>query len=163
MLEVNTVVRGTLEPEASAPISIALTGYSGNVISSFTKHCGQLGRRRGISPHRGGEDHHDSLLLLFFPHSKTGAVGHAWNRGFPAKPEELNYLEEMHFSQYKLFIISVSELFSMNVVKLAQIIQSLGKRFYTIWTKLERTTAQVPSGRNGSCRISRKSPEGMGA
>lgn len=158
MLEVNTVMRGTLEPESSTPISIAITGYSGNVISSFTKHCGQLGRRRGISPH-----HPDSLLLLFFLHSKTGAVGHAWNRGFPAKPEELNYLEEMHFSQYKLFIISVSELFSMNVMKLAQIIQSLGKRFYTIWTKLERTTAQVPSGRNGSCSISRKSPEGMGA
>ncbi|XP_049987583.1 immunity-related GTPase family M protein 1-like [Alexandromys fortis] len=49
-----------------------------------------------------------------------------------------NYLEEMDFSQYDLIIIIASEQFSSNHVKLAKAMQSMRRRFYVVWTKLDR-------------------------
>lgn len=44
----------------------------------------------------------------------------------------------MEFSMYDIFIIIASEQFSSNHVNLAKVIQEMGKRFYIVWTKLDR-------------------------
>uniref|UniRef100_A0A452R508 IRG-type G domain-containing protein n=1 Tax=Ursus americanus TaxID=9643 RepID=A0A452R508_URSAM len=115
LLEVVSVVRGTLKKASNAPVSIAVTGDSSNGMSSFINAL---------------HEEEDS--------APTGVVRTTQIPTRAAIQSLENYMEEMKFSQYDLFIIIASEQFSMNLVKLAKTIQGLGKRFYVIWTKLDR-------------------------
>ncbi|KAG3265589.1 immunity-related GTPase family M protein-like [Ictidomys tridecemlineatus] len=136
LLEVVSVVRKT-ETVSRMPVSIAVTGESGNGMSSFInalrrlKHEDEDSAPIGVvktTQTRGSYSsfHFPNVVLWDLP-----------GLGTTAQSLE-NYLNEMQFSQYDLFIIIASEQFSMNHVKLAKAIQGMGKRFYVVWTKLDR-------------------------
>ncbi|XP_025718500.2 immunity-related GTPase family M protein 1-like [Callorhinus ursinus] len=137
LLGVVSVVRETLETASSAPVRITVTGDSGNGMSSFINALRGIGHeeedlvptgvvRTTRIPSCYSSSHFPNMELWDLP--RTGAV-----------TENLeNYLEKIQFIQYDLFIIIASEQFSMNLVKLAKAIQGQRKRFYIVWTKLDR-------------------------
>ncbi|XP_032703929.1 immunity-related GTPase family M protein-like isoform X1 [Lontra canadensis] len=137
LLEVVSVVKETLKTASSAPVNIAVTGDSGNGMSSFINALRGIGQEEEDSaptgvvrttqiPTRYFSSHFPNVVLWDLP-------------GIGAGTQSLgNYLQEMQFSLYDIVIIIASEQFSMNLVKLAKIIQGLGKKFYIIWTKLDR-------------------------
>ncbi|XP_077612175.1 immunity-related GTPase family M protein-like isoform X1 [Crocuta crocuta] len=136
-LEVISVVRKTMKTVSSAPVSIAVTGDSGNGMSSFINALRGIGHEEEDSAPTGVVQTTQTptcYTCSLFPNVTL------WDLpGTGAAMQSLdNYLEEMQFSQYDLFIIIASEQFSTNLVKLAKTIHGLGKRFYIVWTKLDR-------------------------
>lgn len=137
LLGVVSVVRETLETASSVLVRIAITGDSGNGMSSFINALRGIGHEEEDSAPTGvirttqiptcySSSHFPNMELWDLP-------------GTGATTENLeNYLEEMQFSLYDLFIIIASEQFSMNLVKLAKAIQGQGKKFYIVWNKLDR-------------------------
>ncbi|XP_015362722.1 immunity-related GTPase family M protein-like [Marmota marmota marmota] len=137
LLEVVSVVRKTAETVSRMPVSIAVTGESGNGMSSFINALRRLQHEDEASAPIGvvkttqtrgsySSFHFPNVVLWDLPGMETTAQSLE------------NYLNEMQFSQYDLFIIIASEQFSMNHVKLAKAIEGMGKRFYVVWTKLDR-------------------------
>ncbi|MBZ3877908.1 Immunity-related GTPase family M protein [Sciurus carolinensis] len=137
LLEVVSVVRETMERASRTQVSIAVTGESGNGMSSFINALRFLGHEEEASAPIGvvrttqtrgsyTSSHFPNVVLWDLPGMGTTAQGLE------------NYLKEMQFSHYDLFIIIASEQFSINHVKLARAIQRMGKRFYVVWTKLDR-------------------------
>ncbi|XP_039080248.1 immunity-related GTPase family M protein 1-like isoform X1 [Hyaena hyaena] len=137
LLEVVSVVRSTLETASSAPVNIAVTGDSGNGMSSFINALRGIGHEDEASAPTGvvrTTQIPTSYSSSLFPNMVLWDLP---GTGVDTQSLE-NYIEEMQFSQYDFFIIIASEQFSMNLVKLAKAIQGLGKRFYIVWTKLDR-------------------------
>ncbi|XP_045634971.1 immunity-related GTPase family M protein 1-like [Ursus americanus] len=137
LLEVVSVVRGTLKKASNAPVSIAVTGDSGNGMSSFINALRGIGHEEEDSAPTGVVRTTQIPTRYFSPHFPNVVLWDLPGTGAAIQSLE-NYMEEMKFSQYDLFIIIASEQFSMNLAKLAKIIQGLGKRFYVVWTKLDR-------------------------
>ncbi|XP_073078242.1 LOW QUALITY PROTEIN: immunity-related GTPase family M protein-like [Manis javanica] len=137
LLQGGLCVRETLETVCSAQLSIAVTEDSGNGVSSFVNVLRGLGHEEETSAPTGvvrtiqsPTSYSSSCLPTVMPWDLPGM-------GAAAQSLE-NHLGEMPFSQYDLFIITASEQFSMNHVRLAKTIQGLGKRFSIVWTKLDR-------------------------
>ncbi|XP_069849909.1 immunity-related GTPase family M protein-like isoform X2 [Dipodomys merriami] len=134
--EVVPVVRETMERVSRTPVSIAVTGDSGNGMSSFINAVRIIGLEETLAPTgvvrttqtRAGysSSRFPNVVLWDLP-----------GLGVTAQNME-NYVDEMQFSQYDFFLIIASEQFSTNHVKLARIIQEMGKKFYVVWTKLDR-------------------------
>ncbi|XP_027949560.1 immunity-related GTPase family M protein 1-like [Eumetopias jubatus] len=137
LLEMVSVIRGTLKTASSAPVSIAVTGDSGNGMSSFINALRGIGHEENDSAPTGVVRTTQVPTHYFYPHFPNVVLWDLPGTGAATQSLE-NYLEEMQFSQYDLFIIIASEQFSMTLVKLAKTIQGLGKRFYIVWTKLDR-------------------------
>ncbi|XP_034511704.1 immunity-related GTPase family M protein 1-like isoform X2 [Ailuropoda melanoleuca] len=137
LLEVVSVVKGTLKTASNAPVSIAVTGDSGNGMSSFINALRGIGHEEEDSAPTGVVRTTQIPTRYFSPHFPNVVLWDLPGTGAAIQSLE-NYMEEMKFSQYDLFIIIASEQFSMNLVKLAKTIQGRGKRFYVVWTKLDR-------------------------
>ncbi|XP_077767196.1 immunity-related GTPase family M protein 1-like [Canis aureus] len=137
LLEVVPMVRETLERASSVPLRIAVTGDSGNGMSSFINALRGIGHDEEDSAPTGVVKTTQIPTCYSYPHFPNVELWDLPGTGAGTQSLE-NYLEEMKFSWYDLFIIIASEQFSMNLVKLAKAIQVLGKRFYIVWTKLDR-------------------------
>lgn len=120
------------------PVSIFVTGDSGNGMSSFINALRFIGHEEEDSAPTGvvrttkkpacysSDSHFPYVELWDLP-----------GLGATAQSVE-SYLEEMQISTYDLIIIVASEQFSSNHVKLAITMQRMRKRFYVVWTKLDR-------------------------
>ncbi|KAM4826667.1 immunity-related GTPase family M protein 1-like isoform 1-T1 [Thomomys bottae] len=136
LLEVVPVMRETMERLSRTPVSIAVTGDSGNGMSSFINALRIIGLEETLAPTgvvrttqtRAGysSSRFPNVVLWDLP-----------GLGITAQSME-SYVDEMQFSQYDLFIIIASEQLSTNHTKLAQTLQDMGKKFYVVWTKLDR-------------------------
>lgn len=131
------VVRETLEIASSAPVRIAVTGDSGNGMPSFINALRGIGHEEEDSAPTGVAGTTQIPTCYFPPHFPNVEL---WDLpGLGAATQTLgNYLAEMQFSLYDLFIIIASEQFSMNLMKLAKAIQGQGQKSYIVWTKLDR-------------------------
>lgn len=119
------------------PVSIFVTGDSGNGMSSFINALRIIGHEEDASAPTGVVRTTQTRAEYSSSHFPNVVLWDLPGLGATAQTVE-NYIEEMKFSTCHLFIIVASEQFSSNHVKLAKIIQSMGKRFYVIWTKLDR-------------------------
>ncbi|ELW66847.1 Immunity-related GTPase family M protein 1 [Tupaia chinensis] len=137
LLEVIPVVRETLETASGTPLSVAVTGESGNGMSSFINALRGLGHDEAASAPTGvvrttrtpscyAYTHLPSVMLWDLPGAR------------PATLSLESYLEEAQLSRFDLLVVVASEQFSLNHVKLAKAVQALGKPFYVVWTKLDR-------------------------
>ncbi|XP_012920438.1 immunity-related GTPase family M protein isoform X2 [Heterocephalus glaber] len=137
LLEAVAVVRETVETVSRLPVSIAVAGDSGSGVSSFINALRETGHeekasaptgvvRTTLTPARYTSPRFPNVSLWDLP--GMGASGQSLD----------SYLGELQFGQYDLFIIIASEQFSLNHVRLAKAIESVGKRFYAIWTKVDR-------------------------
>ncbi|XP_013202471.1 immunity-related GTPase family M protein 1-like isoform X1 [Microtus ochrogaster] len=137
LLDVARVIKQTVETLSQMPVHIMVTGNSGNGMSSFINALRIIGHEEDDSAPTGvvrttqtrakySSSHFPSVILWDLP-------------GLGATAQTIdNYREEMEFSMYDIFIIIASEQFSSNHVNLAKVIQEMGKRFYIVWTKLDR-------------------------
>lgn len=119
------------------PVRIAVTGDSGNGMSSFINAIRGIGHEEVDSAPTGvvrttqapacySSSRFPNVELWDLP--GTGATSQSVG----------DYMKEMQFDTFDLFIIIASEQFSSNHVKLAKAVQRMGKRFYVVWTKLDR-------------------------
>ncbi|XP_042637289.1 immunity-related GTPase family M protein [Orycteropus afer afer] len=136
LLEVVSIAKETLRRVSNTPLNIAVTGNSGNGMSTFINALRGIGHEEEASAPTGvvrttrtrasySSSHFPNVVLWDLP-------------GLGATSRSLgNYVVEMEFSRYDLFIIIASEQFSMNHVMLAKTIEEMGKKFYIVWTKLD--------------------------
>ncbi|XP_057632837.1 immunity-related GTPase family M protein 2-like [Chionomys nivalis] len=136
-VEVVSIVKNIKEEESRTTVKIAVTGDSGNGMSSFINALREIGHEEKDSAPTGVVRTTQKPAL--YSSSKFPSVD-LWDlpgTGVTSQSME-NYLEEMDFSKYDLIIIIASEQFSSNHVKLAKAMQSMRRRFYVVWTKLDR-------------------------
>ena len=137
LVEVVSAVRETLKSSSSAPVSIAVTGDSGNGMSSFINALRGIGHEEKDSAPTGVVRTTQIPTHYSLSHIPNVELWDLPGTGATTKSLEM-YAEEMQFTTYDFFIIIASEQFSTNLAKLAKIIQGQGKRFYIVWTKLDR-------------------------
>ncbi|CAO2642697.1 Immunity-related GTPase family M protein 1 [Lemmus lemmus] len=137
LLDVARGIKETVKTLSQTPVNISVTGNSGNGMSSFINALRIIGHEEDDSAPSGvvrttqtrakySSSHFPNVILWDLP-------------GLGATAQTIdNYREEMEFGMYDLFIIIASEQFSSNHVNLAKVIQGMGKRFYIVWTKLDR-------------------------
>lgn len=130
-------IKETVATLSQIPVSIFVTGDSGNGMSSFINALRIIGHEEDASAPTGVVRTTQTRAEYSSSHFPNVVLWDLPGLGATAQTVE-NYIEEMKFSTCHLFIIVASEQFSSNHVKLAKIIQSMGKRFYVIWTKLDR-------------------------
>lgn len=130
-------IKETVATLSQIPVSIFVTGDSGNGMSSFINALRIIGHEEDASAPTGVVRTTQTRAEYSSSHFPNVVLWDLPGLGATAQTIE-NYVEEMKFSMCDLFIIVASEQFSSNHVKLAKIIQSMGKRFYVIWTKLDR-------------------------
>lgn len=145
LLKLIYVVNNIMQSMSRYPIRIAVTGDSGNGMSSFINALREIGHEEEDSAPTGVVRTTQKPAL--YSSSKFPDVD-LWDlpgTGVTSQSME-NYLEEMDFGKYDLIIIIASEQFSSNHVKLAKAMQSLRRRFYVVWTKLDRdfNTSALP-------------------
>ncbi|XP_059125268.1 immunity-related GTPase family M protein 1-like isoform X1 [Peromyscus eremicus] len=126
---------------SQTPVNIALTGDSGNGLSSFINALRIIGHEEDDSAPTGVVRTTQTPAGYSSPHFPNVVLWDLPGLGATAQTIE-NYSEEMKFNLYDLFIIIASEQFSSNHVNLAKAIQRMGKRFYIVWTKLDRDLSQ---------------------
>ncbi|XP_038181931.1 immunity-related GTPase family M protein-like [Arvicola amphibius] len=145
LLKMICVVNNVMQSMSRYPIRIAVTGDSGNGMSSFINALREIGHEEEDSAPTGvvrttqkpalySSSKFPNVDLLDLP--GTGVTSQSME----------NYLEEMEFRKCDLIIIIASEQFSSNHVKLAKALQSMRRRFYVVWTKLDRdlSTSALP-------------------
>ncbi|XP_037673711.1 immunity-related GTPase family M protein 1-like [Choloepus didactylus] len=137
MPQMVSLVTETVRTASCTPVNVAVTGDSGNGMSSFINALRGIGHEEEAAAPTGvvrttltrasySSSHFPNVLLWDLP--GTGSTTQSLE----------NYQQEMQFSLYDLFIIITSEQFSMNHVRLAKAIERMGKKFYVVWTKLDR-------------------------
>nr|XP_012386669.1 immunity-related GTPase family M protein-like [Dasypus novemcinctus] len=126
-----SMFRETLRSVPCTPANIAVTGASGNGMSSFINALQGIGHEEAASAPTGvvrttqtnasySSSCFPNVLLWYLP-------------GMGATTQSLeSYLLEMKFNQYDLFIIIAPEEFSMNHVRFAKTIEDIGKKFYVV-------------------------------
>ncbi|XP_031208258.1 immunity-related GTPase family M protein 1-like isoform X2 [Mastomys coucha] len=131
------IVKDEMQSKSKYTVKIAVTGDSGNGMSSFINALRLIGHdeedsaptgvvRTTQKPARYSSSHFPYVDLWDLP-------------GLGATAQSVkSYLEEMQISTFDLIIIIASEQFSSNHVKLAEAMQRMRKRFYVVWTKLDR-------------------------
>lgn len=146
LLEVIAIARKVVEMASRATVSLAVTGDSGNGMSSFVNALRGIGHedaasaptgvvRTTLTPARYTSPSFPEVFLWDLP-------------GMGASDQSLeHYLRELQHSQYDLFLLIASEQFSLHHVRLAKTIQGMGKRFYVIWTKVDRDLSTTPLSR----------------
>lgn len=137
LLELVYGIRETVATLSQIPVNIFVTGDSGNGMSSFINALRIIGHEEDASAPTGVIRTTQTRAEYSSSHFPNVVLWDLPGLGATAQTIE-NYIEEMKFSMCDLFIIVASEQFSSNHVKLAKIIQSMGKRFYVTWTKLDR-------------------------
>ncbi|XP_042139982.2 immunity-related GTPase family M protein 2-like isoform X2 [Peromyscus maniculatus bairdii] len=135
--EVFSIVKDISQEVSRSTVKIAVTGDSGNGMSSFINALRLIGHEEEDSAPTGVV--RTTQKPACYSSSRFPNVD-LWDlpgTGVTAQSME-NYLEEMDFEKYDLIIIIASEQFSSNHVKLAKAMQRMKKRFYVVWTKLDR-------------------------
>ncbi|XP_004468634.1 immunity-related GTPase family M protein 1-like [Dasypus novemcinctus] len=135
--EVVSVAKNILQTASCTPVNIAVTGDSGNGMSTFINALRGIGHEEEASAPTG------VVRTTHIPTSYSSSSFPnvvLWDLpGMGATNQSLeNYLQEIQFHQYDLFIIIASEQFSLNHVRLTKTIEGKGKKFYIVWTKLDR-------------------------
>lgn len=130
-------VKDEMQSKSRYMVKIAVTGDSGNGMSSFVNALRLIGHEEEDSAPTGvvrTTKKPDYYSSSHFPYVEL------WDLpGIGATAQSMeSYLDEMQFSTYDLIIIIASEQFSSNHVKLAKAMQMMRKRFYVVWTKLDR-------------------------
>ncbi|XP_008840579.1 immunity-related GTPase family M protein 1-like [Nannospalax galili] len=137
LLNVALVVKEVMQKVSSISVSIAVTGDTGNGMSSFINALRVVGHEQEDSAPTGvvrTTQRPTCYSSSSFPYVELWDLP---GLGATAQSVE-SYLEEVKGSQYDLFIIIASEQFSSNHVQLAKAIQRMGKKFYVVWTKVDR-------------------------
>ncbi|XP_055458745.1 immunity-related GTPase family M protein-like isoform X2 [Psammomys obesus] len=136
-MEVASVVKELVQKTSRITVKIAVTGDSGNGMSSFINAIRGIGHEEVDSAPTGVV--RTTQVPACYSSSSFPNV-ELWDLpGTGATAQSIKeYMEEMRFDTYDLFIIVASEQFSSNHVKLAKAVQKMGKRFYIVWTKLDR-------------------------
>ncbi|XP_034363908.1 immunity-related GTPase family M protein 1 isoform X2 [Arvicanthis niloticus] len=137
LLELVYGIKETVATLSQTAVSIFVTGDSGNGMSSFINALRIIGHEEDASAPTGVVRTTQTRAEYSSSHFPNVVLWDLPGLGATAQTIE-DYMEEMNFSTCDLFIIIVSEQFSSNHVKLAKVIQSMGKRFYIVWTKLDR-------------------------
>ncbi|XP_021032228.1 immunity-related GTPase family M protein 1-like isoform X2 [Mus caroli] len=138
VVEVVSIVKEIIHNVSRNKIKIAVTGDSGNGMSSFINALRLIGHEEKDSAPTGVVRTTKKPACYFFDsHSPYVELWDMPGLGATAQSVE-SYLEEMQISTYDLIIIVASEQFSSNHVKLAITMQRMRKRFYVVWTKLDR-------------------------
>uniref|UniRef100_A0A8C0XTX1 IRG-type G domain-containing protein n=1 Tax=Castor canadensis TaxID=51338 RepID=A0A8C0XTX1_CASCN len=137
LIEVVSVIRKTMEIASRTKVNIAVMGDSGNGISSFINALRDIGHEEENSAPTGvvrTTETQACYTSSLFPDVVLWDIP-----GMGATAQSIdNYLDGLQFTQYDLFIIIASEQCSMNHVKLAKILEGMRKKFYVVWTKLDR-------------------------
>nr|XP_048293732.1 immunity-related GTPase family M protein 1-like [Myodes glareolus]XP_048293733.1 immunity-related GTPase family M protein 1-like [Myodes glareolus] len=136
-VEFISIVKQIKQNPPRPTVKIAVTGDSGNGMSSFINALREIGHEEEDSAPIGVVRTTQKPVL--YSSSKFPNVD-LWDlpgTGVTSQSME-DYLEEMGFDKYDLIIIIASEQFSSNHVKLAKAMQSMRRRFYVVWTKLDR-------------------------
>ncbi|KAL6035542.1 hypothetical protein STEG23_013775, partial [Scotinomys teguina] len=131
------VVSEIMQSMCGYQVKIAVTGDSGNGISSFINALRHIGHEEEDSAPTGVVRTTQKPACYFSSIFPNVDLWDLPGTGVTAQSME-NYLEEMEFHKYDLIIIIASEQFSSNHVKLAKAMQGMRKRFYVVWTKLDR-------------------------
>ncbi|XP_031209821.1 immunity-related GTPase family M protein 1 isoform X2 [Mastomys coucha] len=130
-------IKETVATLSQNPVNIFVTGDSGNGMSSFINALRIIGHEEDASAPTGVVRTTQTRAEYSSSHFPNVVLWDLPGLGVTAQTVE-NYMEEMNFSMCDLFIIIASEQFSLNHVKLSKVIQDMGKRFYVVWTKLDR-------------------------
>lgn len=132
------IAKDEIQSKSRYRVKIAVTGDSGNGMSSFINALRLTGHEEEDSAPTGVVRTTKKPACYFsdshFPYVELWDLP---GLGATAQSVE-SYLEEMQISTYDLIIIVASEQFSSNHVKLAITMQRMRKRFYVVWTKLDR-------------------------
>ncbi|XP_032768860.1 immunity-related GTPase family M protein 1-like [Rattus rattus] len=136
-VEVVSIVKEIVQKVSRTTMKIAVTGDSGNGMSSFVNALRLIGHEEEDSAPTGVV--RTTQKPACYSSSRFPYV-ELWDLpGIGATAQSMeSYLDEMQFSAYDLIIIIASEQFSSNHVKLAEAMQRMRKRFYVVWTKLDR-------------------------
>ncbi|XP_076398521.1 immunity-related GTPase family M protein 2-like isoform X1 [Peromyscus maniculatus bairdii] len=137
--EVVSIVKDISQEVSKSTVKIAVTGDSGNGMSSFINALRLIGHEEENSAPTGVV--RTTQKPACYSSSRFPNVDF-WD--LPGTrvtvPSMENYLKEMEFDKYDLIIIIIpSEQFSSNLVKVAKAMQRMRKRFYVIRTKLDRS------------------------
>ncbi|XP_040830616.1 immunity-related GTPase family M protein [Ochotona curzoniae] len=137
LLKVVSDMNRPLKVVSQAPVNIAVTGVSGNGMSTFINALRNIGHEEEASAPTGivqTTQTRAAYVSSLFPNVLL------WDLpGMGSITETLqDYPVEMQFHQYDLFIIIASQQFSVNHVKLVKTIKDLGKKSYIVWTKLDQ-------------------------
>nr|BAC87666.1 unnamed protein product [Mus musculus] len=137
VVKVVSIVKEIIQNVSRNKIKIAVTGDSGNGMSSFINALRLIGHEEKDSAPTGVVRTTQKPTCYFSSHFPYVELWDLPGLGATAQSVE-SYLEEMQISTYDLIIIVASEQFSSNHVKLAITMQRMRKRFYIVWTKLDR-------------------------
>ncbi|CAH6786313.1 immunity-related GTPase family M protein 1 [Phodopus roborovskii] len=137
------VVRYIIQNMSRNPVRIAMTGDSGNGMSSFINALRLIGHEEEDSAPTGVVRTTQEPAQYFSSKFPNVELWDLPGTGVTAQSME-NYLEEMKLDNYDLVIIIASEQFSSNHVKLAKAMQRMRRRFYVVWTKLDRDLSSSP-------------------
>ncbi|XP_038181930.2 immunity-related GTPase family M protein 1-like [Arvicola amphibius] len=143
-VELVSIVKEIKQEASRTTVKIAVTGDSGNGMSSFINALREIGHEEEDSALTGVRTTQKPAL---YSSSKFPNV-ELWDlpgTGVTSQSME-NYLKEMNFRKCDLIFLIASEQFSLNHVKLAKALQSMRRRFYVVWTKLDRdlSTSALP-------------------
>ncbi|XP_021069787.1 immunity-related GTPase family M protein 1-like isoform X3 [Mus pahari] len=137
VVEVVSIVKEIIQNISKTTIKIAVTGDSGNGMSSFINALRLIGHEEEDSAPTGVVRTTKKPACYFSSRFPNVELWDLPGLGATAQSVE-SYLEEMQISTYDLIIIIASEQFSSNHVKLAKAMQGMRRRFYVVWTKLDR-------------------------
>lgn len=136
LLKVVSDVRRPLELVCQTPVNIAVTGESGNGMSTFINALREIGHEEEASAPTGVVTTTETRAAYSSPLFPNAVLWDLPGTGVATDTLQ-EYHAEMQFSQYDLFIIIASQQFSMNHVMLAKTIADMGKKFYIVWAKLD--------------------------
>lgn len=137
LLELVYGVKEIVATLSEIPVTIFVTGDSGSGMSSFINALRNIGHEEDASAPTGVVRTTQVRAEYSSPQFPNVVLWDLPGLGATAQTVE-SYMEEMKFSTCDLVVIIASEQFSSNDVKLSKIIQNMGKRFYIVWTKLDR-------------------------
>ncbi|CAO2643209.1 Immunity-related GTPase family M protein 1 [Lemmus lemmus] len=145
LVEVVSIVKKIKQEVSRITVKIAVTGDSGNGMSSFINALREIGHEEEDSAPIGVVNTTQKPALYSSPKFPNVDLWDLPGTGVTSQSME-NYLKEMDFGKYDLIIIIASEQFSSNHVKLAKAMQSMRRKFYIVWTKLDRdlSTSALP-------------------
>lgn len=132
-----------MQRKSSNPVKIVVTGDSGNGMSSFINALRLIGHEEEDSAPTGVVRTTQKPALYFSSEFPNVELWDLPGTGVTSQSME-NYLEGMEFDKCDLIIIIASEQFSSNHVNLAKAMQRMRRRFYIVWTKLDRDLSSSP-------------------
>ncbi|XP_075046899.1 interferon-inducible GTPase 5-like isoform X1 [Mixophyes fleayi] len=120
----------------NAPLNIAVTGESGSGKSSFVNAIRGMDDEEEGSAKTGVVETTTESKPYVHPHYNNVTIWDLPGIGSPNFNSSA-YLNLVQFSRYDFFIIMSSERFRYNDMQLAKEIQSMGKKFYFVRSKVD--------------------------